>query len=514
MNNKKSKPNKPENEYVTLITDMIKKIFSLIREEYKKHLTKVRLSIILKLNIMYVLRIMSIMSTLNIIILGCYGYFTFRRIEDKMSQSFNEISKEYIMESNVPKERLQLISSLSGFEIRVFDETQKLVYSSNEEYMNKGTEPIIEKLVSFDENRSLENQQFSNLINGKSNAITGEIFRFNYVYEKNLPSNNGQINVKLAFPLYEELRNLLRILLALIIAEVILALLSLRKTAKRSRKILSPINEMIDTVRNITINRMDTRISTGGTQDELKDLAITFNDMLDRIQRAYEIQNQFVSDASHELRTPIAVIQGYAKMLDRWGKQDEKVLDESIEAIKSESENMKDLVEKLLFLARGDKNTQAINMEEFYLNELIDEVVRDTRLIDTEHEIRNNINESIKIYADAKLLKQAIRVFVDNSIKYTPAGGVITLYSFKEGKEAVIAIKDTGIGIDEKDLPNIFNRFYRADKSRTKETGGTGLGLSIAKWIIMKHKGSIQVESALNKGTKVVLRLPLMVPGV
>lgn len=507
MNNKKSNPNNPKNEYISLINSMFKKLYNLIREEYKKHLTRIRFSIILKLNVMYTLRIMSIMFTLNIVILGCYGYFTFRGIENKMYESFNEISKEDITESNIPKEKLQLISSLSGFEIRVFDETQKLIYSSNEEYMNKGAEAIPEKLVPFDENRSLENQQFSNLVNNPNNQISGDIFRFNYVYEKNISMNNREVKVKLAFPLYEELRNLLRILLTLIISEAILTLLSLGKSARRSKRILSPVNEMIDTVRNITINRMDTRLNTGGTQDELKDLAITFNDMLDRIQRAYEIQNQFVSDASHELRTPIAVIQGYVKMLDRWGKQDEKVLDESIEAIKSESENMKDLVEKLLFLARGDKNTQAINMEEFYLNVLIDEVVRDTRLIDNEHEIRNTINESIKIYADAKLLKQAIRVFVDNSIKYTPAGGVITLDSFKEGKEAVITIKDTGIGIDEKDLPNIFNRFYRADKSRTKETGGTGLGLSIAKWIIMKHKGGIQVESSLNKGTKVVLRV-------
>ncbi|MNO61476.1 Signal transduction histidine-protein kinase ArlS [compost metagenome] len=285
--------------------------------------------------------------------------------------------------------------------------------------------------------------------------------------------------------------------------------LSLGNVKSRSKKILKPIDDMNKTVENITIKQIDTRLSVGGTQDELKDLAKTFNGMLDRIQEAYNIQNQFVSDASHELRTPIAVIQGYARLLDRWGKEDKEALEESISAIKSEANNMKELVEKLLFLARGDKNTQPVIMEEFDLNFLVDELLKETKLIDNDHNISCDKNEVVKIYADEKLLKQAFRIFLDNSIKYTPKGGNIGISTYVNGNNVEIVIKDNGIGIDEKDIPKIFDRFYRADESRTRETGGNGLGLSIAKWIIMKHKGKITVNSSLNVGTTIIINLPM-----
>jgi len=297
---------------------------------------------------------------------------------------------------------------------------------------------------------------------------------------------------------------------ALLLLDIILIINVLFAGAGASRKTLKPIQTMTKAVENITINALDTRLDVSGSQDELKDLARTFNSMLDRIQHSYEQQNQFVSDASHELRTPISVIQGYANLLDRWGKDDKNVLEESISAIKTESENMKSLIEKLLFLARGDKNTQKIEKEEFYINDLIDEIVKETRLIDNSHEIKSEKNSTVKINADRKLLKEALRVFVDNSIKYTPEGGKIKVDSTIKGSEILISVEDTGIGISQEDLPYIFDRFYRSDKSRTKQTGGTGLGLAIAKWIILKHNGKITVESKLNVGTRIDIILPIV----
>lgn len=279
--------------------------------------------------------------------------------------------------------------------------------------------------------------------------------------------------------------------------------------ARASKKLLSPIDTMTKMVKKISINQLDERLDVSGSKDELKDLAQTFNDTLNRLQKSIELQNQFVSDASHELRTPISVIQGYANLLDRWGKDDPKILEESISSIKSEAEAMKSLVEKLLFLARGDKNTQKIEKSEFLLNQIIDEVIRETSMIDKTHHLYNNFNDEFLIYADKNLLKEAIRIFVDNSIKYTPEGGNITLDSIKKSNSALITIKDTGIGISKVDIPNIFNRFYRADKSRTKSSGGTGLGLSIAKWIIDNHHGLIDVASKEDEGTTIVIQLPL-----
>lgn len=288
------------------------------------------------------------------------------------------------------------------------------------------------------------------------------------------------------------------------IAVIILLILG----SKASRKMLMPIQRMTKTVKHISIHELSTRLDVGDSQDELKDLAETFNAMLDRIEASYQQQNQFVSDASHELRTPISVLQGYANLLDRWGKDDKAVLEESIGAIKSESENMKDLTEKLLFLARTDKNLQKLEKEAFAMHELIDEVVRETKLIDAKHQFIVEANEEAIVVGDRKSIKQLLRILVDNSIKFTPEGGTIKINHRKKKTLAVIEVEDTGVGIAQEDLSHIFERFYRADKSRTKAQGGQGLGLAIAKWIVDSHHGKIQVESKLGVGTKFIVRFP------
>lgn len=299
-------------------------------------------------------------------------------------------------------------------------------------------------------------------------------------------------------------------LILLITINLLGFLISLAISSKMSNNILYPIKDMTYIVKDISVNHLDTRINIAGTKDELKELATTFNQMLDRLEKSYEQQNRFVSDASHELRTPIAVIQGYINLLDRWGKNDEAVLNESIQAIKSESQSMKELVEKLLFLARADKNTQKIEKNIFSLRSLIDQVTKETKLIDKNHLITNLVNEDIFYWGDEKLIKQTLRIFIDNSIKFTNDGGKITINSFKEINTICIEIEDTGMGIDKDDISKIFDRFYTTDKSRSKEYSGNGLGLSIAKWIISQHKGSIQVSSKLNFGTKIKIILPIL----
>lgn len=281
--------------------------------------------------------------------------------------------------------------------------------------------------------------------------------------------------------------------------------------SKASKKFLSPVEKMTNTVREISINDLNKRLNIKGSKNELKDLAKTFNEMLDRIESSVKQQNQFVSDASHELRTPISVIQGYANLLHRWGKDDREILEESICAIKSESENMKDLIEKLLFLARGDKKAQKVEKEEFILGELIEELIKETKLVHKDHHIESEHNEKFSVYADRKLIKEALRIFMDNSIKYTKEGGIIKLdcYFAEDINAAVITVADTGIGISKEHIPHIFERFYRADESRTKSSGGTGLGLSIAKWILDIHKGKIDVWSELDIGTVMKITFPV-----
>lgn len=300
------------------------------------------------------------------------------------------------------------------------------------------------------------------------------------------------------------------LLVLLIIFNLVAILLSISVGTKTSRGLVSPLNEMTRIVQQINAKEMDRRLNVKGMHDELKELAMTFNEMLDRIENSYETQNRFTSDASHELRTPIAVIQGYINMLDRWGKADDAILDESIEAIKSESHNMKRLTEKLLLLAKADKGILELEFKPFSLKDLIEEITKETCMIDSNHTITNAINDVEQVIADRESLKQAIRIFVDNSVKYTPEGGHIQINSYFRKRKIYIEIADDGIGIAKEDMENIFNRFYRVDKSRSKESGGHGLGLSISKWIINEHKGEIEVKSEVGKGTVVTIILTPM----
>ncbi len=268
-----------------------------------------------------------------------------------------------------------------------------------------------------------------------------------------------------------------------------------------TRNVLHPIADMTKMTKEIKAQNLNLRLNVTNAKDELKELVITFNDMMDRIETAYNKQNQFVSDASHELRTPISVVQGYARMLERWGKEDPAVLQESIEAISNEAENMKELVEKLLFIARNDKDTLVLSKDKFSISDMMDELVKETRMVDEQHIIEASIEQGIDIIGDRNLIKQAMRIFVDNAQKYTESGKTIEIGLKREGEAAILSVKDTGCGIAAKDLPNVFDRFFRADESRERNKGGHGLGLSIAKIIVLRHGGKINVKSKVGEGT-------------
>jgi Signal transduction histidine kinase len=329
--------------------------------------------------------------------------------------------------------------------------------------------------------------------------------------------------------LHETLRIFAEMFAIVLILELLMLLRSLFSGARMIRKALRPIEELAETAQNLTtggvfipeqlevladklddINatKLDTRISVGDTQSELKALASAINGMLDRINESYRSQVRFVSDASHELRTPISVIQGYANLLDRWGKKNEKTLQESIDAIKDETANMKGMVEQLLFLARGDNNTMALQIERLELSDLALEVLRETQMIDGGHEYDSRVT-TVYINADKSLIKQALRILIDNAMKYTTPGKKITISVSVARDNARLTVQDEGIGIAPEAVPRIFERFFRADESRARATGGTGLGLSIAKWITERHGGYMEVLSRQDIGTRISIMIPV-----
>lgn len=276
-----------------------------------------------------------------------------------------------------------------------------------------------------------------------------------------------------------------------------------------SRRALKPIDTLTNTARKISASDLSRRVEVGPADDELSRLAATFNEMIERLQVSFEKQNRFVSDASHELRTPIAVIKGYADLIGQWAKDDPKVLEESIAAIRKEANEMTALVEQLLFLARGDSGKLKPKKEDFQASGLLHEIVEESRLVAPNRCFEESAPEDLQIHADRKLMKQALRALVDNAVKYTPEGGTVRLAASENGKRVTIQVADTGMGIPENELPKIFDRFYRADEDRSREKGGSGLGLSIVKWIVDAHAGNITVESKKGKGTSVAIHLPI-----
>lgn len=301
-------------------------------------------------------------------------------------------------------------------------------------------------------------------------------------------------------------------------------LLTWRKDSRKIRRILSPINELAlraeelskigyseekyhmleDAITHIDPEQMQT-LSLGDS--DLAGVETAMNNLLLRMRESYMQQARFVNDASHELRTPIAIIEGYANMLDRWGMEDEKVLAESISAIKNESAHMKHLVEQLLFLARGDSGRTTLQMEEVSLCDLMQEIYEESLMIDESHPYRyNKPGTDIMVTADTGMLKQAVRILVDNAAKYTNEHDEIILSVGMDAGHPYLQVQDTGIGMEESDIDHMFERFYRSDEVRKYK--GTGLGLSISKWIVDKHKGHFEVTSRQGLGTRIRIVLP------
>ena len=286
---------------------------------------------------------------------------------------------------------------------------------------------------------------------------------------------------------------------------------------KRTAEILAPLNELA--VKADELSRMEfgedkyqllenaiTQLDEGGKlslrDSELMGIEAAVNNLLTRIRESNRQQARFVNDASHELRTPIAVISGYADMLERWGKDDEKVLNESIAAIRTETARMKHLVEQLLFLARGDSGKTQLQLEEVDAAALLKEAYEESVMIDEDHVYRlRESGEVLTVQADQGLLKQAVRILLDNAAKYTAKGDEIILSSGRQEGHVFLQVQDAGIGMAEADVEHMFERFYRADEARSFE--GTGLGLSIAKWIVDKHGGHFEIVSREELGTRI-----------
>jgi heavy metal sensor kinase len=276
-----------------------------------------------------------------------------------------------------------------------------------------------------------------------------------------------------------------------------------------ARRALEPVDKIAQTAQQIEESDLTRRINVN-TKDELGRLAATLNEMIGRLGKAFQRQKQFTSDASHELRTPLAVIEAEASLALQKERPPSDYR-QSLETISQESKQMSSLIEQLLTLARADSGKEQWNFAEVNLGKLITNLSTDVEVLCQEKGLSFQLGQTqdLAIEGDEPRLRGLFMNLLDNAIRYTPAPGTVSVSVRREGQMAVVAIKDTGVGIPAEDIPLIFERFYRVDKSRSRAEGGTGLGLAICRHIAQAHGGKIEVESQVGVGSTFSVWLPL-----
>lgn len=278
-------------------------------------------------------------------------------------------------------------------------------------------------------------------------------------------------------------------------------------------KALRPVDRLTHTAQAITAKNLQERVEVPPTGDELARLAETFNQMIARLQEAFQREHRFTEDASHEMRTPLAVLRNEIEVAlrrDRSPEEYRTILQRCLDQLL----RLNRLTEDLLMLARAETSQSVLERQPVDLNALCEETVQYVQPLADERQLMLTVKlDSTPIYVlgDARRLKQVVMNLLDNALKYTPAGGRIHVEVERAGATAVVSVSDTGCGIAPDDLPYIFERFYRRRQKQENKNDGFGLGLAICRWIVEAHGGTIRVSSQPTEGTRFTFELPLFV---
>lgn len=262
------------------------------------------------------------------------------------------------------------------------------------------------------------------------------------------------------------------------------------------------IQTFTDKMRLIRANGYQEELPNVYMEDEIGEMIQVFNEMIGHLQELHESQKQFVSDASHELKTPLAIIEGNAQLIEKWGKRDPQILDESIPALRRGVDRARMLIDDLLVLNRMTTLTEGETVP-LHLDQLIEQYIKDLEVVHPDVAFQLEL-EAITYQIEQVDLSKLINIFVENGIKYSQSYPKITIKLLQTRDGFEIRVTDSGIGISPEHQQRIFERFYRVDSSRSRETGGNGIGLAVAKKIVLKYKGEIFVESQVGEGSTFV----------
>jgi heavy metal sensor kinase len=269
---------------------------------------------------------------------------------------------------------------------------------------------------------------------------------------------------------------------------------------------------MARSARRIGAGSLDRQLPVANPRDELGQLATTFNELLARLNSAFVQQRRFMADASHELRTPLSVMSTAAGVTLKKPHREEEEYREALQMMAEQTRRLSRIVQDMFILARADAGQYPLQKRPLYLNDLLDDLARAGALLAADKNVTvelTNLPEAT-FHGDEDLLRQMILNLLDNAIKFTPAGGVVRLGLTRRADEYLLSVSDTGTGIPAEAQAHIFERFYRADKARSRSAdGGAGLGLAIARWIAQAHDGDLKLADSNRNGTTFIAHLPI-----
>jgi heavy metal sensor kinase len=343
----------------------------------------------------------------------------------------------------------------------------------------------------------------------RTERVDGAYFRFT---SAQLNVNGRFYTIKIGATAADAVETLQLFRSYVVVFALLLLLVSAAVGSWMSHKALAPVDALVRTARDISGTSLHRRLQTLKTGDELQRLTDTLNEMLGRIESAFQRITKFTADASHELRTPVSLIRTEAELALRRSRSDAEYK-ESLRQILQEAERTTQLIEQLLQLARSDSGRESLTLQTVDLPEILRAVTASWQPVAASRDMRfaaEICDLGISVMGDHALLRRLADILLDNAFKYTPPPGSVRLALDIQDETAVMTVQDSGVGIAAEDQEKIFKRFYRVDKARSREQGGVGLGLAIAEWIVLQHRGTISVESRLGEGATFCVKLPLI----
>lgn len=410
------------------------------------------------------------------------------------------------------------IDAVTDLKANIYLDAQAI---SNELTSEFGITPLYIKIIHYDKStkkilhKSISSQEFSYLFEIPLN-IDANLYDVAY-FDKQIYRVSSMLlleneTTKLFFQLTTKkvvdspyLKN---ILLSLFLANPILLVLFLFIANILINRTLDPVKGVVSSVRNISTNNLQEKIDCKNIPSEIQELVETFNELLESLEESFNRISAFSSDASHELKTPLTVIRGEIEVALRKSRTEEEYKN-ILEDLLSETLSIQETIEQLFLLSKKDTAELHTNFEDIYLDELLFDVVQQIKKYAIKKSVSVKMNNLLPatIYANEALLKTAISNILRNAILYTQESSDVKVYMSELEEYYILTIEDMGCGISEENLPFIFDRFYRIDRVRSRKDAGTGLGLSIVKMILDIHHYKIIVQSVLNKGTKVIIKI-------